>query len=53
MMMAENFSVFVELLTEANSYSFFVACTIDDRIGIVYLFGSGLCVFFYGFLVIG
>ena len=51
-MVTENFSIFIELLTEANSYCLFIAGTIDDGIGIVYLFSSGLCIFFDVFLVI-
>jgi len=51
--MAENFCVFVELLAEADSDSFFVAGAVDNRIGVVYLFGSCFGIFFDGFLMIG
>gem|GEM_PF-7039948 len=52
-MVTENLCIFIELLAEANSYSFFVTSAINDRIGIMNLFGSGLCIFFDCFLMIG
>jgi hypothetical protein len=51
-MVTENLCVFIELLAEADSYSFFIASAIDDRIAIVDLFCPCLCIFFNGFLMI-